>query len=135
MGALKNINENDMFKSITNNNAYIARVIIFLGEEKILLNYPNDNIDYSDCKKDLLVNEREYEKYICYEGLKNFRYCERMNIRISDYDSVWMDEYDSIYIGILKLDDDTYIHKYPLWIVKSMEQLKIIDFEKISLTK
>ena len=54
-----------------------------------------------------------------------------MNVRISDYDALWMDDYDTIYMGILKLDDDTYIHKYPLWVVKSSEQFKIVDYEEI----
>ena len=55
-----------------------------------------------------------------------------MNLKISDYDSLWMDEYDSVYLGILKLDDDTYIDNHPLWIVKSTEQFKIIDVKEIN---
>lgn len=133
-GSICNVNENECFNNMNINNkkAYIARVILFLGKQNILLNYPNDKIDYSDCKKDLLMNGRKYEKYICYEGLRNYRYCERMNLKISDYDSLWVDEYDSVYLGILKLDDDTYTNNYPLWIVKSTEQFKIIDVKEIN---
>ena len=133
-GSICNINENEPFNTMNINNkkSYVARVILFLGKQNVLLNYPNDKIDNSDCKKDLLMSGRKYEKYICYEGLRNHRYFERMNLKISDYDSLWMDEYDSVYLGILKLDDDTYIHNHPLWIVKSTEQFKIIDVKEIN---
>ena len=133
-GSICNINENEPFNTMNINNkkSYVARVILFLGKQNVLLNYPNDKIDNSDCKKDLLMSGRKYEKYICYEGLRNHRYFERMNLKISDYDSLWMDEYDSVYLGILKLDDDTYIDNHPLWIVKSTEQFKIIDVKEIN---
>lgn len=110
-------------------NNYISRVVVFLGKQKILLNYPNDDIDLSDYKKDVLL----YTNTTTTTNRNNIfmdEYNERMTMRISDYDAEWMNKYDSIYVGKLKLDDSSYNHEYPVWCSKCSSYFKIIDIEK-----
>ncbi len=116
-GALKKIYGNKSIKT------QIGRAVVFLGKQKVLMNYPNDEIDRSVYKRDLLIYDNNNEN-----NINNDRYRkERLTTRISDYDSLWTNGYDSVYIGKIKLDDDSYLHSQPLFVVKSAKQFKIID--------
>ena len=82
---------------LKNEKDELLRYAIFTGKQLVKLNYPEDTIDLSRIKKDRLNEKEEIRKY------------EILTMRLSDYDGVWADKYDSLYIGNLKLDDDSKI--------------------------
>lgn len=96
----------------------IVRFAIFLGINKIVLNNTNDETDKSSIKQTLLNDNTSSYEYL--------------TTRITDYDGKWADSYDSVYIGKLKLDDETYMKKYPYWVLKKYEQQLPLSFHYIN---
>lgn len=94
----------------------IVRFALFTGSMKVPLNYPEDEVDTSLMKKQLLEDGIEHERHI---------------MRISDYDGVWANDYDSIYIGKLELDNGQKIVNAPYWVVKEYEQQLPVSFHHI----
>jgi len=88
----------------------ILRYALFLGNNLIKLNCPNDNIDESEIKKNKLLsidNEKSPE-YIY----------EKMTLRVSDHDGLWKETNDSVYLGKLELDNGEFLKDTPIYVVK-----------------
>jgi hypothetical protein len=109
----KKLTENETGKY---NKGGIVRFALFLGSMKVPLNYPEDDVDSSNMKKQRVIDEEVGE---------------RQTMRISDYDGEWTNDYDSIYIGKLELDDGRIISDAPYWVVKEYEQQLPISFHYI----
>jgi len=110
----KKITENEMGKYTKGG---IVRFAIFMGEIHVSLNYPNDDTDDSELKKQILK--------------ENNSSIERQTTRITDYDGKWADMHDSIYIGKLELDDGRILKNAPLWVVKDYNQQVPISYHYI----
>ena len=89
----------------------IIRYALFLGNNLVKMNYPNDAVDESDIKKAKLTNAENIENKECYVY-------EKMTLRISDHDGLWKQNYDSIYLGKIELDNGDYLKDTPLYVVK-----------------
>ena len=50
---------------------------------------------------------------------KKFEY---LTARISDYDGKWSELFDSVYLGLIELDNETIIKDTPLIVIKNYEQ-------------
>jgi len=89
----------------------IIRYALFIGNNLVKMNYPNDTIDESEIKKAKLINTENCEN--------NGDYIyEKMTLRISDHDGLWKQNYDSVYLGKLELDNGEYLRDTPLYVVK-----------------
>jgi hypothetical protein len=97
----------------------LVRFAVFMSKMKYIENYINDNIDESYSKKERLLDSKLDQKY------------ERLTIRISDYSGKWIDNYDSIYLGNVLLDDDTYLTKTPIIVVKEFNQYVPLSYHCI----
>ena len=86
----------------------IIRYALFLGNNLVKMNYPNDDTDESEIKKTKLINIENSNDYLY----------EKMTLRISDHDGLWKQNYDSVYLGKLELDNGEYLRNTPLYIVK-----------------
>jgi hypothetical protein len=104
-------------ESVKYNQGGIIRFAIFLGSVKVALNYPRDEIDKSFYKSQMLKD--------------NLNPIEMQTMRITDYDGKWAEEYDSIYIGNLELDDGRILTEGPLWVVKEYDQQTPLSFHYI----
>ena len=88
----------------------IIRFALFFKSTKIIQNFDFDDIDNSNIKKEML-NDDNLDKHY-----------EHMTLRISDHDGNWTKDYDSAFIGPVKLDDDTILKNAPLYVVKKYDQ-------------
>ena len=87
----------------------LVRFAIFTGSVKYIENYPNDLVDDSEIKKERL-QDTNLDQNI-----------ERLTMRISDHDGIWADNYGSVYLGNLELDNGAYLNKQ-LFVVKEYDQ-------------
>jgi len=87
----------------------LVRFAIFAGNVKYIENYPNDQVDESEIKKQRLQDPNLDQNI------------ERLTMRISDHDGKWADKYDSAYLGNVELDDGSYLNKL-IVVVKEYEQ-------------
>jgi hypothetical protein len=87
----------------------LVRFAIFTGNVKYIENYPNDQVDESEIKKQRLQDPNLDQNI------------ERLTMRISDHDGKWADKYDSAYLGNVELDDGSYLNKL-IVVVKEYEQ-------------
>ena len=88
----------------------IVRFALFVGQTKYIENSPNDPIDESDIKKELLKDDNVNVKK------------EILTMRISDHDGIWAKTYDSIYLGRLELDDGSYMEDVPMLVLRDYDQ-------------
>jgi hypothetical protein len=84
-----------------NNGKYlkggIVRFALFTGTIKYVENMPNDQIDESIIKKQRLQdNTLDHNREI-------------QTLRISDHDGLWTNDYDSVYLGKVELDDGSIL--------------------------
>jgi hypothetical protein len=94
----------------------IIRSVVFLGVNKVPSNFPEDDVDNSFHNSIL-------------SSLDN----ENVQInRISDHDGLWTDNYDSVYIGKLLLDNGKFIDGTPLWVVKDYNQQSTVSYHHLS---
>jgi len=92
----------------------IIRYALFLGNNLVKMNYPNDDVDESEIKKAKLINSEKTDK-----TANNDHYVyEKMTLRISDHDGLWKQNYDSVYLGKMELDNGEYLRDAPLYVVK-----------------
>jgi len=89
----------------------IIRYALFLGNNLVKMNYPNDDVDESDIKKAKLTNTENIEN-------KEYYVYEKMTLRISDHDGLWKQNHDSVYLGKIELDNGDYLKDAPLYVVK-----------------
>jgi hypothetical protein len=103
-----------------NNYAGIVRFALFLGKIKVIENLINDEIDKSDTKKERLLDPN-LDSTI-----------EELTIRISDHDGKWTENYDSVYLEQIKLDNDEYLKNTPIIVVKEYEQQVPLTYHYIN---
>jgi hypothetical protein len=105
----------------------IIRYAVFLANNLVKLNYPNDIIDESEIKKNKLsyTNEnmdKNYDDYIY----------EKMTIRISDHDGLWSKTFDSAYLGYTELDNGDYLKNTPIIVIKDYEQQMPLSYHYVN---
>jgi hypothetical protein len=113
-------NMDNALLEITDTKKGLVRFAVFTSKMKYIENYINDNIDDSYIKKERLLDSKLDQKY------------EHLTIRISDYFGKWIDNYDSIYLGNVLLDDDTYLTKTPIIVVKEFNQYVPLSYHYIN---
>lgn len=113
----------DCIENSINSDKYtnfgVVRFAIFTGCVKYIDNYPNDDIDDSDIKKQRL-EDPSLDQNI-----------ERLTLRISDHDGKWTKSYDSAYIGNIELDDGSFLQNNQLLAVKEYDQQVPLSFHHI----
>jgi hypothetical protein len=100
----------------------VIRFALFLGKSKVVLNRPSDSIDESQMKQYLLSNHETTSM-------------ARLTMRISDYDGTWTNQYDSVYVGKVDLDDGCKYMNSPLWVVKDYSQQTFLSSHPIDRQK
>ena len=106
----KNAVKQGGWSEITNekyNKGGVVRFAIFMGSTKVILNNSSGTIDESYIKKQLLSTNKLYEN---------------LTLRITDYDGKWSNNYDSIYVGEIELDNGEKMKNTPIYVVKKYEQ-------------
>ena len=103
----------------------IVRFALFMDNSKYIENYPNDDIDKSDVKRERLENPLLDQQI------------ERLTMRISDHDGIWGEKYDSVYLGAIELDNGEKLKNTPLFVIKNYDQQIPLSYhyiDKSSLT-
>jgi hypothetical protein len=117
--------KNDDFVLITDNEygrykkGSIVRFALFLGKMKMVENLPNDESDSSLTKKERL------------EDINLDKHMEMLTMRISDHDGKWTENYDSVFVGKIELDNGEYLKNTPIYILKEYEQQIPLSFHFI----
>ena len=88
----------------------VVRFAVFMKNIKYIENRQDDDIDASETKKMRLQDETLDLNY------------ERLTMRISDYDGLWAQNYDSCYLGHIELDNGEYLKNTPIIVVKEYNQ-------------
>ena len=96
--------------NVTDCNSGIVRFAVFMKNVKYIENSQNDNIDESEVKKMKLQDANEDNNY------------ERLTMRITDYDGIWSEKYDSCYLGNIELDNGEYLKNTPVLVIKEYNQ-------------
>jgi hypothetical protein len=105
--------------SISSENGGIVRFALFLGKLKVPLNYPSEENDDSEYKKQVVENANTTDDF------------QKNTLKISDYNGTWTEEYDSIYIGKLELLNGKVLEDAPYWVVKEYEQQMPLSYHYI----
>lgn len=91
------------------------RVVLFMGRQMTKQNFLSDKTDNSYMKREKLSDACNDTKY------------EILTNRITDYDGTWSENYDSVYLGHIKLDNGEILKFAPCIVVKSFTQYKILS--------
>jgi hypothetical protein len=105
----------------------IIRHALFLGKNLIKMNYPNDDIDESEIKKEKMTNIDVDKNAVQYMY-------EKMTLRISDHDGLWKQKFDSVYLGKIELDDGSYLKNTPIYVVKDYYNHTPVSYHFIDKT-
>lgn len=97
---------NNSLRQLDNKKGGLIRFAIFLGKTLVKLNYPEDNIDNSIIKREKIETNL----------------CEKLTIRLTDYEGLWAENYDSCFIGNIELDNGDKLSNTPIFTVKKYEQ-------------
>jgi len=98
----------------------IIRYAIFLGNYLIKENLLNDNIDNSEIKQTRLKNEDLDYNY------------EKLTLRISDHDSLWSQNYDSVILSNIELDNGEFLKDTPMYVIKDFEKQIPLSYHYIN---
>ena len=115
----KEITENETGKYIKGG---IIRYALFLGECLLKENMENDDIDMSEVKNMKMEkdnNECDYEY-------------EKMTLRISDYDATWKNNYDSVFLGKIELDNGKLLLDTPMYVIKDFNNQTPLSYHIIN---
>lgn len=93
----------------------IVRFAIFTGKCLIKMNKVNDPIDKSKVKMNKLENSENISN-------NNNQMFERLTMRLTDYDGTWAENYDSVFIGKVELDDGNKFEEGPIIAIKNYNQ-------------
>jgi len=96
----------------------VVRIALFIGFTKYIQNKLHDDVDESETKKMRLLDE------------KLDKNMEILTMRISDYDGKWTELYDSVYLGVVELDNGILLNKQ-LLVVKDYKQQYPLSFHYI----
>jgi hypothetical protein len=103
------------------NKGGIIKFALFTGLTKVILNNVKDSVDESFFKKYLINN------------LNNL--FDNLTLRITDYDGKWANNYDSLYIGEIELDNGEKLSDVPIYVVKKYEQQISLSYHFIDPNK
>ena len=101
-------------------NGVVSRFVLFLGKMKVVTNHPDNEIDESDIKT-CMLNKLDTRKNA------------KMTMRITDHDGKWQNNFDSVFIGDLLLDDGSRLDMGPLYVIKEHNQQMCIDYKSTPL--
>ena len=107
-------------KSNDKKNGVVSRFVLFLGKMKVVNNHPENEIDESEIKT-CMINKEETRKNA------------KLTMRITDHDGKWQQNFDSIFIGDLLLDDGSKLDMGPLYVIKEHNQQMCIDYRSTLL--
>jgi hypothetical protein len=110
----------------TNNGFGLIRCLLFLGKTKIVTNLENDT---SDISKQLLKNNLD-DTYLSDNYIQT-----KMMMKVTDWDSHWTLNYDSLFIGKVILDDGSIFDRGPMWVVQNYEQYCVLSSQEIKKKK
>ena len=97
----------------------VVRFALFTGTTKYIENHPNDKIDDSQIKQDRL------------KDINLDQNMEILTMRITDYDGEWSkDNYNSIYLGNIELDNGTLLDKQII-VLKDYDQQTPLSYHYI----
>jgi hypothetical protein len=102
------------------NKSGVVRFALFTGITKYIENNPNDKIDESDIKKEMLNDENLNNAY------------EVLTMRISDHDGNWTNDADSCYLGNIELDNGDKLKNTPIIVLKDYNQQIPLSYHYIS---
>ena len=120
----KEITENETGKYIKGG---IIRYALFLGECLVKENMENDDIDTSEVKKMKLEKDENNSDGRVFD----YEY-EKMTLRISDYDSTWKNNYDSVFLGKIELDNGKFLLDTPLYVIKDFNNQTPLSYHIIN---
>lgn len=101
----------------------VIRYALFLGNNLVKMNYPNDSIDESEIKMDKLKLD---------ESCNNDYIYEKMTLRISDHDGLWKQNYDSVYLGKIELDNGEYLKDAPVYVASDYYNHTALSYHHIN---
>jgi hypothetical protein len=99
----------------------IVRFALFTGLTKVILNNITDSIDKSYIKRELIT--------------KSNNLYENLTLRITDYDGRWSENYNSVYIGDIDLDNGEKMKNTPIYVVRQYEQQIPLSYHFIDSNK
>jgi hypothetical protein len=119
-------------KELTENNKNgkytkggVIRYAVFLGNNLVKQNFPNDDVDNSEIKNTKLINTENNPEINMYE---------KMTLRISDHDGLWKQSYDSVYLGKLELDNGDFLKNTPIYVVHDYYKHTPLSYHHIDKT-
>lgn len=119
-----------MYDKLITDNEYgryvkggIVRFALFGGKTKYVENMSNDPIDESEIKNQRLQDT----------NLDNNQ--EILTLRISDHGGLWTNEYDSVYLCNIELDDGSLLQDTPILVIKDYNQQIPLSYHYIDKTK
>jgi hypothetical protein len=98
----------------------VIRFALFLKKHKIVENLLTDPVDDSLVKKERYGDPNMDANY------------ERLTARISDHDGKWTEQFDSIILSNVQLDNGSFIKNVPVFCVKEYEQQYPLSYHFIS---
>jgi hypothetical protein len=98
----------------------IIRYALFLGNYLIKENLADDKIDSSEIKKARLINDELDYIY------------EKLTLRISDHDNLWNENYDSVILGNIELDNGEMLKETPMFVTKNFEDQIPLSYHYIN---
>ena len=129
-GWSSNFKPESMYNNLITENEYgrytkggIVRFALFTGITKYIENFPNDSYDESLIKMERLDDETLNQKY------------EKLTLRISDHDGLWRNNYDSVYLGNIELDDGSFLEDTPIIVLKEYNQQVPLTYHYIDKNK
>lgn len=97
----------------------IARFAMFLGKNKVFLNHHNERNDYSEFVEKKIREQPQSKRW------------EELVIKLHDHDGKWAEEYDSCYVGRVKLANGGLFMKNPEFILKHFAQQHILTTHEL----
>lgn len=97
----------------------IARFAVFLGKTKAFLNHPTEKDDFSDIVKERIRENPRDERW------------EKLILKLHDHNGEWAKEYDSAYIGRVRLSNGGLFMKNPEFITKHNDQNLLLSTHEL----
>lgn len=91
----------------------IVRFALFTGATRYIENFQDDKIDDSEIKKQRL-NDVNLNQNL-----------ERLTMRISDHDGKWSEDYDSVFLGDIELDNGEIFNNHKLALKDYNQQIPL----------
>lgn len=105
------INENGQCKK-----GGVIRFAIFLGKFSLKLNNIEDDIDTSETKMERLTDTKLSQLY------------EQLTNRISDHNGTWNEDYDSVYLPNIVLDNGEHLKESMTYVLKNYNQQHSLSY-------